>query len=35
MLSPGAYTAGAVLGAVTAFAIQYNILDVRARSAAQ
>lgn len=29
MLSPGAYTAGAVLGAVTAFAIQYNILDVR------
>ena len=29
MLSPGAYTAGAVLGAVTAFAIQYNVLDVR------
>ncbi len=35
MLSPGAYTAGAVLGAVTAFAIQYNILMSGARSAAQ
>jgi hypothetical protein len=28
MLSSGVYAAGAILGAVTAFALQYNFLDI-------